>query len=171
MKKDSAGLVTHKDCYECLQELPIASFGRNKYTSTGYYNICLECRSEALKDKRRKKYGPLKYNKPEPEIIRGVKRQNTRIIDLLWSQNRVECIGYQVRTGALYKVIFGDAKYLNHSICLIKEDGQIFRILEFSGGDPEIAKAQILALLKIEGLRLELDEASLLAAKALIYYL
>ena len=158
-----------KICCMCQAELPTTDFPMAKNTKDRLRNNCRACSNEQQAYRWTARFGRT-YKYEEPDFWRIVLYQNTKIVDLLLKTDRRECIGYHIRSKTKYKVIFGDAKYATYSICLIKEDGQVFRVLEFSGGDLEVGKAQVLGLLKIEGLRLELDEASLLAAKALIYY-
>lgn len=166
---DATQIPDCKQCNSCLGMQPMAYYSPNRLGRYGYSNICKSCRAQDSRIARVEKYG----FKPKPyeEIRRRVLVHNEAIVSQALSLSTFDCIGFVPNTPTIYRVHFSLSRYDFPSISFFNQDGSTYKEFAYSDHNVELITRQILALLKEEGLRLELDEAHMIMAKTEIYYL
>jgi hypothetical protein len=155
-------------CHHCNARLPLSAFGLFKPDPSGYAKICKECRSEMNQTRWTKKYG--RKRPVDPKIIRGVRWQNSQILDMCLSTSKIELRGFDTSTKAEYKVFYGPSERVGlMAMTLFNRSGTVFMEWALSGvKDP---KEALLHYLKAHEIRLELSDMDVINSKTLIYFL
>lgn len=158
-----------RTCRDCCAKQTLSNFGLAKYSADGRSHICHSCRSQYLRLKRKAKYN--NSSNVDQEVIRSVRLQNERILQLALAQTTFQCIGFVPHTDRVYRVHFGKSRYDFPSMAVFNENGSQYFEVAFSGLEASSVMAKLMDALKSDGIRLELSDADMIAAKTTIYYL
>jgi hypothetical protein len=165
--KPGSSEVQYKRCADCRANLPTSEFGRAKISKGGYAGQCNPCRSQFQRLYRQLRFSSI--SKVDDSLIRCVKNHNLSILRMALSLPDFKCIGFIPHTGKVVRVHFGRSRYDMESMAVFGEDGTWYFEVAYSGLNPENSMDQLMTNLKKYEIRLELNDACMIASKNVVY--
>lgn len=166
-----ASSSTYKQCRECLANIPMSYFGIAKQNPDGRRETCKECRNQINSVYWEEKWGRNNPRKDPILAIRSVSIHNKKVVAELLKHNVYTFFAIRPQDKTEYKALFKPSKETGlPCLSLYSRDGSFVREFSFSGNISDIQN-EILAFVKIYGIRLELTETDLQTSKTVIYYI
>lgn len=169
MDTEAHSVPKMKRCVDCCAMLPIEAYGFFKYTKDRTAPKCKECRAQYQRLQRKFKYGARGNPNIDDNHIRCLDLHNEILLDEVLASSKMELRGFDVVNKMELKVFHGPSdRHGMMSFAMFTRNGMVYREYSYSGENNP--KATIKSILNALNIRLELDDAHVVASKILIYY-